>query len=239
MTIQKTIVRGVLLLAVCLFTSCRGGGDMEVRDWRLDRSAMVDTLKRYGVKDERVLVAMHDVPRHRFIPEAYRLNDAYGDHPCPIGYNQTISQPYVVAYMTSKMDPQPGEKVLEIGTGSGYQAAILAALGLDVYSVEIVPELAAHAKQVLAEEGFTRVHVRAGDGYKGWPEHAPFDIVIVTCAPEDMPHALVDQLREGGRMILPLGGYNQRLVILRKEKGRIVQEDDLAVRFVPMVKGTE
>lgn len=208
-----------------------------VKDWSLERSAMVDTIKRYGVKDERVLVAMGEVPRHRFIPEGYQRCNAYGNHPCPIGYNATISQPFIVAYMTSKMDPRPDEKVLEIGTGSGYQAAILGALGLEVYSVEIVPELAVHAKQVLADEGFTRVHVRTGDGYEGWPEHAPFDIMIVTCAPEEMPRALVDQLREGGRMILPLGGFSQRLVILRKKDGQIVQEADIAVRFVPMVKG--
>jgi protein-L-isoaspartate(D-aspartate) O-methyltransferase len=208
-------------------------------DWSAERLAMVEVIRRHGLTDERVLTAMRTVRRHRFIPEAYRRANAYGDHPCPIGYDQTISQPFIVAYMTWKMDLQPGEKVLEIGTGSGYQAAVLAELGTEVYTIEIVPELARHAKTVLAREGYESVHVLAGDGYKGWPEHAPFDAVIVTCAPADIPQALVDQLREGGRMILPLGRYSQRLVILRKRKGRVVQENDLAVRFVPMVKGKE
>jgi len=179
------------------------------------------------------------VKRHRFIPDAYRRANAYGDHPCPIGHNQTISQPFIVAYMTWKMDLKPGEKVLEIGTGSGYQAAILAELGTEVYSIEIIPELAEHAKKVLKREGYESIRLLEGDGYKGWPEHAPFDAVIVTCAPANVPQALVDQLREGGRMIVPVGRFNQRLVILRKRKGRIVQENDLAVRFVPMVKGTK
>ena len=208
-------------------------------DWSAERFAMVEVIRRHGLTDERVLTAMRTVRRHQFIPEAYRRANAYGDHPCPIGYDQTISQPFIVAYMTWKIDLQPGEKVLEIGTGSGYQAAVLAEMGTEVYSIEIVPELARHAKAVLAREGYETVHVLAGDGYKGWPEHAPFDAVIVTCAPADIPQALVDQLREGGRMILPLGRYSQRLVILRKRKGRIVQENDLAVRFVPMVKGKE
>ena len=208
-------------------------------DWSAERLAMVEVIRRHGLTDERVLTAMRTVRRHQFIPEAYRRANAYGDHPCPIGYDQTISQPFIVAYMTWKIDLQPGEKVLEIGTGSGYQAAVLAEMGTEVYSIEIVPELARHAKAVLAREGYETVHVLAGDGYKGWPEHAPFDAVIVTCAPADIPQALVDQLREGGRMILPLGRYSQRLVILRKRKGRIVQENDLAVRFVPMVKGKE
>ncbi len=208
-------------------------------DWRVKREAMVATIQRYGLRDEVVLAAMKVVQRHRFIPSAYQRVDAYGDHPCPIGYDQTISQPYIVAHMTSKMDLKPGEKVLEIGTGSGYQAAILAELGAEVYSIEIIPQLARHAKDVLKQEGYDAVQLLTGDGYKGWPDHAPFDAIIVTCAPAEIPEALVDQLREGGRMILPLGRYRQRLVILRKQKGRVIQENDLAVRFVPMVKGAE
>lgn len=238
MTLRTTIRNSVLLLAACLLTSCGGEKDM-TEIWTVERAAMVNTLRHYGVKDERILAAMQKVPRHQFIPAKHRRLDAYGDHPCPIGYNQTISQPFIVAHMTSKINPRSGEKVLEIGTGSGYQAAVLAALGSDVYSVEIIPELAAHAKHVLANEGFTNVLVRTSDGYKGWPEHAPFDVIIVTCAPENIPDALISQLREGGRMILPLGGYSQQLVMLRKEKGRIVQEEDIAVRFVPMVKETQ
>jgi len=207
-------------------------------DWVDERADMVKVLRLYGIKDERVLSAMAKVRRHIFIPEAHRnRRDAYGDHPCPIGHGQTISQPYIVAYMTEKINPKPGDKVLEIGTGSGYQAAILAECGADVYSIELIPELAQHARAALANEGYKKVNVLTGDGYKGWPEHSPFDAIIVTCAPEDMPQALVDQLKDGGRMILPLGGVGfQRLVILRKKDGKVVQEDDLPVRFVPMVK---
>lgn len=206
-------------------------------DWPDEREAMVRVLRLYGIRDERVLAAMSKVRRHIFIPEAYRSRrDAYGDHPCPIGHGQTISQPYIVAYMTEKINLKPDEKVLEIGTGSGYQAAILAECGAEVYSIELIPELAEHARKTLANEGYKKIRVLTGDGYKGWPEYSPFDAIIVTCAPEDMPQALVDQLKEGGRMILPFGVGFQRLVILRKKDDKVIQEDDLPVRFVPMVK---
>jgi len=235
---QRMVQIGVLLLAAWLCGSCTGEVNM-AEDWSAERLAMVEVIRRHGLTDKKILKAMGAVKRHRFIPDAYRRANAYGDHPCPIGHNQTISQPFIVAYMTWKMDLKPGEKVLEIGTGSGYQAAILAELGTEVYSIEIIPELAEHAKKVLKREGYESIRLLEGDGYKGWPEHAPFDAVIVTCAPANVPQALVDQLREGGRMIVPVGRFNQRLVILRKRKGRIVQENDLAVRFVPMVKGTK
>lgn len=202
------------------------------------RAAMIETLKAYGIRDPEVLRAMSVVRRHVYIPEAYRgVADPYGDHPCPIGHGQTISQPYIVAYMTERIAPKPGEKILEIGTGSGYQAAILAELGADVYTIEIIPELAEHARRVLAQEGYSNVHVLTGDGYQGWPEYAPFNAIIVTCAPDEIPPVLIEQLAEGGRMILPLGTGFQRLVILRKKGNRVETLEDLPVRFVPMVRG--
>jgi len=199
---------------------------------------MADLVQARGVEDPRVLAAMRTVPRHLFVPPEYRrFPGAYGDFPSPIGYGQTISQPYIVAYMTGRMNIRPREKVLEIGTGSGYQAAILAELGAEVYSVEIVPELAEHARRALGSAGYGDVRVLTGDGYRGWPEQAPFDVVIVTCAPAEIPPALVEQLAEGGRMILPVGEGVQRLVVLRKRGGEVTGEADIGVRFVPMVGG--
>jgi protein-L-isoaspartate(D-aspartate) O-methyltransferase len=200
------------------------------------RTEMVELLKLYGIKDERTLRAMETVRRDRFLPAAYASRAAYGDHPLPIGHEQTISQPYIVAYMTEQIAPKQGEKILEIGTGSGYQAAILAEMGSEVWTIEIVAPLAEHARKALASEGYENVKVRHGDGYQGWPEFAPFDAIIVTCAPEAVPKALVEQLREGGRMILPLGGKTQRLVILRKKNNEILEEEDIPVRFVPMIR---
>lgn len=208
-------------------------------DAQAQRKAMVSVVRRQGVKDERVLEAMGKVRRHVFIPEAYRKGDAYGDHPCPIGYGQTISQPFIVAYMTQRIAVNPGLRILEIGTGSGYQAAVLAELGAEVYSIEIVPELAEHARAVLVAEGYGNVKVKKGDGYTGWPEYAPFDAIIVTCAPGEIPLALVEQLKDGGRMILPVGSGIQQLVILEKTGDTFREIPDLYVRFVPMVKGRE
>jgi protein-L-isoaspartate(D-aspartate) O-methyltransferase len=205
-----------------------------------ERGEMVEVLKRYGIHDQRILSVMGNVRRHMFIPLEHRQRGvSYGDHPWSIGDGQTISQPYIVAYMTEKLKLQAGEKVLEVGTGSGYQAAVLAALGVKVYSVEVNAGLAQHARDVLAGEGLgERVQVLTGDGYKGWPEHAPYDAVIATCAPEAVPQALVDQLRDGGRMILPVGpSGDQRLVMVRKCLGLARLENDLPVRFVPMVAG--
>ena len=153
-------------------------------------------------------------------------------HACPV-------RPYIVAYMTEHMGLKPGEKVLEIGIGSGYQSAILAELDVDVYTIEIIPELAEHAKKVLIAEGYDKVHVLTGDGYKGWPEYAPFDAIIVTCAPDNVPEKLVNQLKNGGRMILPVGSGVQQIIILRKKDGKVRQENDIMVRFVPMVHGIE
>ena len=249
MKVSLNVKRVIMLLSMLLFITLllypfcdrspedRGEqGQSNKKDFQVKRAAMVQLLQAYGVKDKRVLAAMLNVRRHIYIPSKYRWRyNPYGDHPCPIGYGQTISQPYIVAYMTERMTLKEGEKVLEIGTGSGYQAAVLAEMGINVYSIEIVKELAEHARKVLEDEGYKEIQLLRGDGYKGWSEHAPYDAIIVTCAPEKIPPKLVEQLKEGGRMILPVGAWRQQLVILRKKKGKVVQEDDLAVRFVPMV----
>jgi protein-L-isoaspartate(D-aspartate) O-methyltransferase len=187
-----------------------------------------------GIRNPRVLEAMRTVPRHEFVPEHLR-SDAYEDHPLPIGHGQTISQPYIVAYMTEQLDPKPTDKVLEVGTGSGYQAAVLARLVKGVYSIEIVEPLGRRAEADLKRLGYTNVHVRVGDGYQGWPGEAPFDAVIVTCAPDHVPQPLTDQLKEGGKMIIPVGGFgDQALYLLEKRDGQIKQRAVLPVRFVPM-----
>lgn len=197
--------------------------------------AMMRDLVAYGIRDERVLGAMRRVPRHVYIPEIMRRGGEYGDHPVPIGYGQTISQPYIVAYMTEMLDVREGEKVLEIGTGSGYQAAVLAELGACVFSLEVVPELAEHARAVLEANGCD-VKIRVGDGYEGWPEEAPFDAIIGTCAAGEIPQKLVSQLRENGRLFMPIGESDfQRLVMIRRTKEGMTRFDDLPVRFVPMV----
>ena len=186
------------------------------------------------ITNPRVLKAMGSVPRHELVPESQR-DRAYGDHPLPIGYGQTISQPYIVAFMTEQLDPQPTDRVLEVGTGSGYQAAVLSGLVAKVYSVEIVEPLARRAAGDLERLGYQNVHVRSGDGYGGWPEEAPFDAIIVTCAPERIPHPLIDQLKEGGRLIIPVGSFgDQQLYLLEKRDGQVRQTGVLPVRFVPM-----
>jgi protein-L-isoaspartate(D-aspartate) O-methyltransferase len=188
----------------------------------------------YHITDSRILTAMDKVPRHRFIP-ADLQNRAYEDTPLPIGLGQTISQPFIVAFMTGQLNPRPTDRILEIGTGSGYQAAVLAELVKEIYTIEIVEVLAQRAKADLQQLGYANIQVRAGDGYQGWPEAAPFDAVIVTCAPEQVPPPLVDQLRDGGRMIIPVGPEcDQTLVLLRKAGGRLEEQAVLPVRFVPM-----
>ena len=199
------------------------------------REAMVrEQIADRGVKDERVLAAMRKVPRHRFVPENLHVR-AYDDCPLPIGEDQTISQPYIVALMSELLALKPGEKVLEIGTGSGYQAAVLAELTPKVYSIEIIPALARQARKALYAAGYDSVRVKEGDGYAGWPEHAPFDAIIVTCAPADVPKALQDQLKEGGRMVIPVGTWpDQTLYHMQKRQGKLEQQPVIPVVFVPM-----
>jgi protein-L-isoaspartate(D-aspartate) O-methyltransferase len=196
---------------------------------------MVETqIVARGVRDPRVLEAMRTVPRHAFV-DAAQSSQAYEDHPLPIAGNQTISQPYIVALMTELLELVPNETVLEIGTGSGYQSAVLSTLAREVYTIEIVPELARSAAAKLKERGYANVRVKEGDGYRGWPEHAPFDAIIVTAAPERIPQPLLDQLAVGGRMVIPVGGFFQELKVFTKDRnGKISEKDILPVRFVPM-----
>ena len=201
------------------------------------RQQMVaEQLVRPGrdITNARVLAAMGKVPRHEFVPERLRAQ-AYEDHPLPIGHEQTISQPFIVAFMTEQLEPKPTDRVLEIGTGSGYQAAVLAELVAQVCTIEIIEDLAKRAAADLKRLGYTNVNVRAGDGYQGWPEAAPFDAIIVTCAPERVPQPLIAQLKDGGRVIIPIGAqWNQELVLLRKRGDRLEQHAVLPVQFVPM-----
>jgi len=213
----------------------------EENAYESSREAMIEEqLTRAGrdIRDERVLKAMAKVPRHEFVPK-WQQRFAYEDRPLAIGYDQTISQPFIVAYMTEQLQPRPDDKVLEVGTGSGYQAAVLADLVDEVYSIEIVEPLAEEAAKTLKRLGYENVHTRAGDGYKGWPEKAPFDAIIVTCAPEEIPGALVEQLKEGGRMMIPVGPVEapQKLCLLEKRNDRIEKKAVMDVRFVPMTGG--
>jgi protein-L-isoaspartate(D-aspartate) O-methyltransferase len=190
-------------------------------------------IRARGVEDARVLGALAAVPRHLFVP-ADVVEQAYDDHPLPIGHGQTISQPYVVALMTELADLRPGERALEVGTGSGYQAAVLAALADSVYTVEIVEPLAASAADRLRRLGYANVRVRWGDGYRGWPERAPFDAIVVTAAPERVPQPLLDQLAVGGRLVIPVGGASQDLLEITRTADGLVERNVIPVRFVPM-----
>jgi protein-L-isoaspartate(D-aspartate) O-methyltransferase len=203
-------------------------------DFAKARQAMVERLRAEGIADEKVLDVMLRVPRHEFVPSDQRPF-AYDDEPLPIGEDQTISAPYIVAFMTWKLAPKPTDSVLEIGTGSGYQAAVLSPLVKRVYTIEIVESLGKSAEDRLKRLGYANVSVRVGDGYQGWPEHAPFDKIIVTCAPTHPPQPLIDQLKEGGTMVIPFGElWAQDLYILTKRGGKVEQQSVLPVRFVPM-----
>jgi len=218
------------------------GGGPPQDAFRQTRLAMVaEQIAARGVKDPRVLDAMRAVPRHEFVPAPSRA-DAYLDSPLPIGHGQTISQPYIVALMTELARPSPADRVLEVGTGSGYQAAVISRLVARVFSVELVDPLAQSAAAVLRRLGYANVTVRSGDGYLGWPDEAPFDIILVTAAPEDVPAALVAQLKPGGRLVVPVGPVHdvQDLQLIEKDAaGRVSTRSVIPVRFVPMVKKRE
>jgi len=233
----------IIFTAVILFLSCQINSDnIKFTDQEKDdffmakRLSMVEKqLKNRGIKDSLVLGAMKNVKRHLFVPQRNRL-EAYEDGPLPIGHGQTISQPYIVAYMTEKLNLDGTEKVLEVGTGSGYQAAVLAEIGCEVYTIEIVEELKIRAEKTLQKQGYDNIHCKYGDGYKGWPEYAPYDAIIVTAAPPEIPEKLVNQLAPDGRMILPKGSVFQELILIRKVEGKVHKKRLLPVRFVPMIK---
>ena len=203
-------------------------------DFQSMKEEMVETqIRARGIRDKAVLNAMLKVDRHRFVPEEIH-HLAYSDRPLPIGEGQTISQPYIVALMTELLDLKKGDKVLEVGTGSGYQAAILAELADNVYTIEIIERLARSAEKTLKELGYGNIRVKVGDGYVGWEEFAPFDAIIVTCAPPHVPQPLLDQLKEGGRLVIPVGDYYQELKKMTKVKGQIKSQNVIPVVFVPM-----
>jgi protein-L-isoaspartate(D-aspartate) O-methyltransferase len=223
-----------ILVTVCMQGASLGGVQRAAGSFDAERLRMVnEQLKARDIRDPRVLDAMVKVPRHLFVPESLRAR-AYSDSPLPIGYDQTISQPYIVAFMTQALDVQPGHRVLEIGTGSGYQAAVLGLLARQVYTIEIVAPLAARARATLADLGYRNIDVRTSNGYLGWAEHAPYDRIMVTAAPDEVPSALVQQLTIGGLMAIPVGTVTQQLRILRRTATGIETLSTLPVRFVPM-----
>jgi len=224
-----------VLLAMVFTPACSSSAQQD-GSFEAARQQMIERdLKDRDITDAAVLQAMCDVPRHRFVPTGMQ-DQAYADFPLPIGHGQTISQPYVVAFMTQTLEVRPEDTILEIGTGCGYQAAVLARLAQQVYTIEIVKPLADEARKLLAELGYKNISVKAGDGFEGWPEHAPFDKIILTCAVKEIPTALIEQLQEGGRIIAPIGatGGVQQLVLATKTNGELKHKQVLPVRFVPM-----
>lgn len=227
-----------ICMPVCMYTSVANA--QQTDPFASARQRMIDHhLKRRDISDPAVLQAMAEVPRHRFVSPALQ-SQAYADRPLPIGNGQTISQPYIVALMTQLLEVRPSDRVLEIGTGCGYQAAVLARLSDKVYTIEIVEPLALSSKKLLTELGYQNIFVKIGDGFDGWPEHALFDKIILTCAVKEFPPALITQLRDGGRIIAPLGpaGYAQNLVLANKQNGQLKRKQILPVRFVPMTGKT-
>lgn len=244
--ISGLLVVALILLAVYVWPAGKEApavspGTTPADPYAEKRTEMVKfQLMGRDITDKDVLAAMERVPRHEFVPQEYR-HQAYEDHPLPIGFGQTISQPYIVALMTQLLELKSTDRVLEIGTGSGYQAAILAELCQEVYTVEIIEELAEQAETRLKRLGYTHVHVKHADGYYGWPEHAPYDAIIVTAAPDHIPPPLIEQLRDGGRMVIPVGppGGYQTLWLIRKEGEKVVSRNITGVIFVPLTGGQE
>ncbi len=237
--------RGLIYLLVTIgvvAAGCSRRNPSVGADWVTQREQMVEQqLVDRGIRSERVLAVMRKVPRHEFVSESVR-SEAYHDRPLPIGQGQTISQPYIVAFMTEVADPQPGQRVLEVGTGSGYQAAVLAELAGEVYTIELLPELAEQARQRLERLGYKSVHVKSGDGYQGWPEKAPFDAIVVTCGAKEVPEPLFEQLKEGGKLVIPVGGPDeeQSLRVVTKGPGGTREVRHLLpVRFVPLRRADE
>ncbi len=226
----------MLFIVGLLFLSCCKGHPQNSDIFRTRRDQMVkQQIEARGIVDQKVLNALRKVERHLFVPSEYAAR-AYSDSPLPIGYNQTISQPYIVAFMTEALNLESTDRVLEVGTGSGYQAAVLAEVCDTVYTIEIIPELADRARNLLKVLNYDNIRVKTGDGYQGWSEYSPFDAIIVTCSPTHVPEPLVIQLAEGGMMIIPVGQqYSQSLVLLEKRGGRLNRINVLPVRFVPMV----
>ena len=234
-SVWHMLAAAVIVLLACVCGADEKQGAQAEQDFQAQRESMVRwQIQSRGIRDKRVLGAMLKVRRHLFVPEPYR-EWAYIDGPLPIGERQTISQPYIVALMTELLELSPNDKVLEIGTGSGYQAAILAELSDSVYTIEILRPLADRAQQILDSLGYEWVNIRHGDGYAGWPEEAPFDAIIVTAAPPEVPPALVEQLDEGGRMVIPVGTDWQELLLIQKVDSQIVERSVAPVRFVPMI----
>ena len=233
---MSTLKKYYLIAAAILSLTCTCFSSAGQIDYEAERKKMVtEQLLTRGITNGDVVKSMLKVPRHLFVPIENRYR-AYGDHPITIGEGQTISQPYIVALMSQLVNPVPGIKVLEIGTGSGYQAAILAEMGLDVYSIEIIDKLGLRAERVLDSIGYANIKLKIGDGYLGWEEYAPYDVVIVTCSPSDVPKPLTDQLKDGGILIIPVGGRTvQELVVLKKRKDKISRSVIAPVLFVPMV----
>jgi protein-L-isoaspartate(D-aspartate) O-methyltransferase len=229
------IARYIIFSFLILILGCARSQPQVDRFKELRENMVTTQIIARGISDKSVIEAMRKVERHLFVPESH-IQHAYGDYPLPIGYGQTISQPYIVAFMTEILKLDKSSKVLEVGTGSGYQAAILAEICDSVYTIEIVEELGTRAAQLFEKLGYSNIKVKIGDGYEGWSEYSPFDAIIVTCAPTHVPDPLKDQLKEEGRMIIPVGErYVQELVLLTKKKGALKQTSVLPVRFVPMV----